>query len=40
MTARIESMKSANAATLALYEALDDAQKKKTDELILCMGMM
>lgn len=39
MTARIESMKSANAATLALYEALDDAQKK-TDELILCMGMM
>jgi hypothetical protein len=40
MAARIESMKSANAATLALYEALNDEQKKKADELILGMGMM
>jgi hypothetical protein len=29
-----------SAATLALYEALNDEQKKKADELILGMGMM
>ena len=40
MTARIDSLKSTNAATLSLYEALDDAQKKKADDLILGMGMM
>jgi hypothetical protein len=40
MTARLESLKSTHAATLTLYEALDDAQKKKADELILGMGMM
>lgn len=40
MEARIEVMKSTNAATLALYEALSPEQKKKADELILGMGMM
>ena len=40
MTARIESLKSTNAATLALYEAMNEEQKKKADELILGMGMM
>ena len=30
----------ANAATLALYEALNDEQKKTADQLILGMGMM
>ena len=40
MTVRLESMKSMNAATLALYEALDNEQKKKADELIMGMGMM
>ena len=40
MTGRFEAMKATNAATLALYNALDNAQKKKADELILGMGMM
>lgn len=40
MTGRFEAMKSTNAATLSLYNALDSAQKKKADELILGMGMM
>ena len=40
MTGRLEAMKSTNAATLTLYNALDSTQKKKADELILGMGMM
>jgi hypothetical protein len=40
MSARFDAMKSTDAATLALYNGLDDAQKKKADELILGMGMM
>ncbi len=40
MTGRFEAMKSTNAATLTLYNALDSTQKKKADELILGMGMM
>lgn len=40
MTGRLEAMKSTNAATLSLYNALDSAQKKKADELIMGMGMM
>ena len=40
MAVRLESMKSTNVATLALYRALDNAQKKKADELIMGMGMM
>ena len=40
MTGRFETMKSTNAATLTLYNALDSTQKKKADELILGMGMM
>ena len=40
MTGRFETMKSTNAATLTLYNALDNAQKKKADELIVGMGMM
>lgn len=40
MTARVEAMKAADAATLALYDALSADQKKKADELILGMGMM
>lgn len=40
MTGRFEAMKSTNAATLSLYNALDSGQKKKADELILGMGMM
>ena len=40
MTGRFEAMKSTNAATLNLYNALDSGQKKKADELILGMGMM
>lgn len=40
MTGRLEAMKSTNAATLNLYNALDSAQKKKADELIMGMGMM
>jgi len=40
MTGRFEAMKSTNAATLSLYNALDSAQKKKADELIMGMGMM
>lgn len=40
MTGRFEAMKSTNAATLSLYDALDSGQKKKADELILGMGMM
>jgi LTXXQ motif family protein len=40
MTARLENMKTTNAATLTLYNALDASQKKKADELILGMGMM
>ena len=39
MTGRLEAMKSTNAATLSLYNALDSAQKKKADELIMGMGM-
>ncbi len=34
------SMQAVREATLALYEKLDDTQKKKADELILGMGMM
>ena len=40
MVVRLESTKSTNVATLALYRALDNAQKKKADELIMGMGMM
>lgn len=40
MAGRLEAMKSTNAATLSLYNALDSAQKKKADELIMGMGMM
>ncbi len=40
MAVRFESMKSTNAATLILYKALDNTQKKKADELIMAMGMM
>jgi LTXXQ motif family protein len=40
MTARLEDMKTTDAATLTLYNALDANQKKKADELILGMGMM
>ena len=40
MGARFETMKSTNAATLALYSVLDDAQKKKADDLIIGMGIM
>jgi LTXXQ motif family protein len=40
MIARQENMKTTDAATLALYNALDADQKKKADELILGMGMM
>ncbi len=40
MTTRVGAMKAVDVATLALYEALDAAQKKKADELILGMGMM
>jgi hypothetical protein len=40
MTARLETMKTTNAATLALYNALDATQKKKADDLIMGMGMM
>ena len=40
MTGRFEAMKSTNAATLSLYNALDNEQKKKADELIMGMGMM
>jgi hypothetical protein len=40
MTGRFEAMKSTNAATLSLYNALDSGQRKKADELILGMGMM
>ena len=40
MAVRLESMKSTNVATLALYNTLDNAQKKKADELIMGMGMM
>lgn len=40
MTGRFEAMKSTNAATLSLYNALDSGQKKKADELIMGMGMM
>ena len=40
MTARQEALKTTNAATLALYNALDAKQKKKADELLLGMGMM
>jgi hypothetical protein len=40
MSGRFDAMKSTDAATLALYNGLDDAQKKKADELILGMGMM
>ncbi len=35
-----ENMKAVREATLALYGKLDDAQKKKADDLILGMGMM
>jgi hypothetical protein len=40
MTGRLEAMKSTNATTLTLYNALDSTQRKKADELILGMGMM
>jgi len=40
MTGRFAAMKSTNAATLNLYNALDGGQKKKADELILGLGMM
>jgi LTXXQ motif family protein len=40
MTTRIESMKTVNAAVLALYDKLTDAQKAKADDLIAGMGMM
>jgi hypothetical protein len=40
ITGRLEAMKSTNAATLNLYNALDSAQKKKADELIMGLGMM
>ena len=40
MKARFDAMKSTNAATLALYQTLDAAQKKKADDLIMGMGMM
>jgi LTXXQ motif family protein len=40
MAAQLETMKTTNAATLALYNVLDAAQKKKADELIMGMGMM
>jgi LTXXQ motif family protein len=40
MSARLEEIKSINAATLALYNVLDETQKKKADEIIMGMGMM
>jgi LTXXQ motif family protein len=40
MSARLQEIKSINAATLALYNVLDEAQKKKADEVIMGMGMM
>lgn len=40
MVVWLESTKSRNVATLALYRTLDNAQKKKADELIIGMGMM
>jgi hypothetical protein len=40
MTTRLVEMKTMNAATLALYNALDANQKKKADDIIMGMGMM
>lgn len=40
MASRQKAMGKIREATLALYQALDVAQKKKADELILGMGMM
>ncbi len=40
MASRQDVMKTVREATLALYEKLDEAQKKKADDLILGMGMM
>lgn len=40
MTSRHETMSKVSEATLALYNALDAAQKKKADEIIMGMGMM
>ncbi len=40
MVIRHGNMKTVSGATLALYGKLDDAQKKKADDLILGMGMM
>lgn len=40
MSSNLEAMKSVNAATLALYDKLTDAQKAKADDLIAGTGMM
>jgi LTXXQ motif family protein len=40
MASRCETVKSISAATLALYSALNNEQKKKADDLIMGMGMM
>jgi LTXXQ motif family protein len=40
MAGRCETAKSISAATLALYNALNNEQKKKADDLIMGMGMM
>lgn len=40
ITARLEEMKTMDAATLALYNSLDETQKKKADDIIMGMGMM
>jgi LTXXQ motif family protein len=40
MATRLGVMKSTDAATLALYQTLDAAQKRKADDLIMGMGMM
>lgn len=40
MAGRCETIKSISAATLALYKALNDEQKKEADDVIMGMGMM
>jgi LTXXQ motif family protein len=40
MSARLEEIKTLNAATLTLYNVLDTNQKKKADELIVGLAMM
>ena len=40
MASHQDAMKTVRDSTLALYEKLDDSQKKKADEIILGMGMM